>query len=492
MNWMKRASSILGIFYLVNFGDIAQAELNRSKLSNRLASTKLAEHGVIFTRLSDGKVLYEQSADSLLSPASVTKVITSAAALSYFGPAFTFKTPIYYTGKVDNHILQGDLYIKGNGDPFIISEILWQTAVDLRHLGIKEIRGSIIIDNQLFDGEVRDESRLNGTQKSTHAYDAPVSSFAVNFNTVAVATAPSSLGHLALTGTTPFALKHVKLTSKTRTVKGNQSAGVSLSRNTTADGGISLASSGVIGVDATIKKIYRSVGDPSVAAGDYFVSFLNDAGIRTSGRTRTGKTPNNAALLYEINGLEMRRIAQGLNTFSNNFIADMLTKRLGAAFGNSTIPDLPESGTLASGMKILANFLKSDVGIPGEFKLLNGSGLSTENRLSARQISLVLSWMESRGELFPDFIASLPANGWDGTLKKRMKKSDDLVGQIHAKSGTLTEPITVAALAGYFRHPREGWTSFVMISNGKEGQSQPGLQDLRNLQDDVLKGFFLN
>ena len=156
MNWMKRASSILGIFYLVNFGDIAQAELNRSELSNRLASTKMSEHGVIFTRLSDGKVLYEQSADSLLSPASVTKVITSAAALSYFGPAFTFKTPIYYTGKVDKHILKGDLYIKGNGDPFIISEILWQTAVDLRHLGIKEIRGSVIIDNQLFDDEVRD------------------------------------------------------------------------------------------------------------------------------------------------------------------------------------------------------------------------------------------------------------------------------------------------------------------------------------------------
>jgi D-alanyl-D-alanine carboxypeptidase/D-alanyl-D-alanine-endopeptidase (penicillin-binding protein 4) len=104
----------------------------------------------------------------------------------------------------------------------------------------------------------------------------------------------------------------------------------------------------------------------------------------------------------------------------------------------------------------------------------------------------VLNYMESRGELFPDFLASLPANGWDGTLRKRINRDDDMAGQIHAKSGTLTEPITVASLAGYFRHPKEGWVSFVMIGNGREGKGQPGLQDLRNLQDDVLKGVFSN
>jgi D-alanyl-D-alanine carboxypeptidase/D-alanyl-D-alanine-endopeptidase (penicillin-binding protein 4) len=96
--------------------------------------------------------------------------------------------------------------------------------------------------------------------------------------------------------------------------------------------------------------------------------------------------------------------------------------------------------------------------------------------------------MENRGDLFPDFLASLPANGWDGTVKKRLKNSEDLAGIIRSKSGTLTEPITVAALAGYFRHPKEGWVSFSIISNGRIGKGQPGLMELRNLQDEVLKG----
>lgn len=490
MSLMTAVFKLSSLFSLVTLATASLGDVDKAELSRKFSSIKSAAHGVIFTRLSDGKILFEQGADDLMSPASVTKVITSAAALTYFGPAYSFKTPVYFTGKIDKGRLAGDLIIQGSGDPFIVSEILWQTAVDLRHLGIREITGAVIIDNQLFDGESRDESRLNSTQKSTHAYDAPVSAFAVNFNTVAVATAPDTPGKIALTSVTPFPLRHVRHTGKVSTGKGDQSAGVSLSRNTTPDGGIALASGGVIGADSPIKKLYRSVGDPDVAAGDYVLGFLGDAGIKCLAAARTGKTPTNAKPLYEITGYDMRRITQGLNTFSNNFIADMLTKRLGAAFGNPQNPDMPGSGTLRAGISILSSFLRNDVGIKSAFKIYNGSGLSTENRLSARQIAGVLNWMEKRGDLFPDFIGSLPASAWDGTLKKRLKKADDLAGQVRAKSGTLTEPITVAALAGYFRLPEDGWVSFVMIGNGIEGKSQPGLLDVRNLQDDVLKGLF--
>jgi serine-type D-Ala-D-Ala carboxypeptidase/endopeptidase (penicillin-binding protein 4) len=463
---------------------------NSSDLNRKFSSIKAADQGVLFTRLRDGKTLFEYEPDHLLCPASVTKIITSATALSYFGPAFSFKTPVYYVGKIEKRRLIGDLVIKGAGDPFLVSEILWQMAIDLRHLGIQEVTGSLIIDNQLFDDESRDESRLNSTQKSSHAYDAPVSAFAVNFNTVAVATSPAAVGTPAFSGVTPFSLRHVKLSARTATVKGDKSAGVTLSRNTMPNGGVALAAGGAIGAQAPIKKIYRSVGDPNIAAGDYVIGFLEDAGIKFRGSVRTGPTPASAHPLYEIGGYELRRIAQGLNTFSNNFIADMLTKRLGAAFGDANRQDTPGSGTLTAGVRVLTDFLRTTVGIKDDFKILNGSGLSTENRLSARQIDAVLNWMEKQGELFPDFLASLPASGWDGTLKKRLKKADDLAGQIRAKSGTLTEPITVAALAGFFRHPKEGWVSFSMIANGRAGKAQPDLMEIRNLQDNVLKGLF--
>jgi D-alanyl-D-alanine carboxypeptidase/D-alanyl-D-alanine-endopeptidase (penicillin-binding protein 4) len=96
--------------------------------------------------------------------------------------------------------------------------------------------------------------------------------------------------------------------------------------------------------------------------------------------------------------------------------------------------------------------------------------------------------MERRMDLFPDYIASLPATGWDGTLKKRFAKGDaiDLKGQFRAKSGTLTEPITVAGLAGYFRHPKHGMMAFCILENGVRGQAQPGVVDLRDRQDRVL------
>ena len=464
------------------------AGFDKAALDARFNS-KTTDHGVIFTRLSDGKILYEKNSDQLMSPASVTKIITSAAALSYFGPAFSFKTPLYHTGHLANGRLTGDLLIQGNGDPFLVSEILWQTAIDLRHLGIKSIDGDIVIDTSLYDDEDRDQSRAEGASHSTHAYDAPVSAFAVNFNTVAVAVAPTSKGSSAILSTTPFPMHSVKLSGRVMTTSGSSDA-VSASRTTLKGGAISLSASGSIGEEAAIKKIYRSVASPVVSAGDYFRGFLEDAGIKVKGKVRTGSIPKSAGLMYEIQGYDMRKITAGLNTFSNNFIADMLTKRLGAAFPPKGEVDAPGSGTLINGIQVLTKFLRDDVGIKSGFTMLNGSGLSTENRLSPRQIVTVLQWMERQGELFPDFLGSLPANGWDGTLKKRIKKADALAGMIRAKSGTLTEPIVVAGMAGYFRHPTEGWVSFVMLANGREGKGQPGLLDVRNLQDETLKSIF--
>lgn len=473
----------------VNLSSTSYAtSFDKARLDDRFQS-KTTDHGVIFTRISDGKILYERNSDQLLSPASVTKVITSAAALSYFGPSFAFKTPLYHTGHVIKGHLTGDLFIKGNGDPFLVSEVLWQTAMDLRHLGIKAIDGDIVIDSSLFDSEDRDESRAPGASRSTHAYDAPVSAFAVNFNTVAVAIAPTAKGFPAILSLTPFPLRSVKLSGRVMTTAGSADS-ASASRTTLKGGQLALNVNGTIGEEAPIKKVYRSVASPLIAGGDYFRSFLEDAGIKIKGQTRNAIIPHSANVMYDIQGYDMRRITAGLNTFSNNFIADMLTKRLGAAFPPRGESDVPGSGTLTNGVAVLTKFLREDVGIKSAFTLLNGSGLSIENRLSARQIVTVLQWMEHQGELFPDFLGSLPANGWDGTLKKRIKKAGALAGMIRAKSGTLTEPITVAGMAGFFRHPSEGWVSFVMIANGREGKGQPGLLDLRNLQDETLKSLF--
>ena len=90
--------------------------------------------------------------------------------------------------------------------------------------------------------------------------------------------------------------------------------------------------------------------------------------------------------------------------------------------------------------------------------------------------------------IFPDFLASLPSYGWEGSLKKRMKGSDreQVGGMIRAKSGTLSEPITVSCLAGFLKHPTEGLVAFAVLENGIAGKSQPSVASLRSQQDLAL------
>jgi D-alanyl-D-alanine carboxypeptidase/D-alanyl-D-alanine-endopeptidase (penicillin-binding protein 4) len=462
--------------------------LDTATLDKLLSGLSVSQSALI-TRVSDGKVLWERDADLLVSPASVTKILTSAAALAKFSPVHTFKTPLFHTGIRKSDRITGDLIIVGDGDPFIVSEKLWQLAADIKNLGIREFAGDLVIDNALFDDEVRDDSRKDSAKVSHNAYNAPISAFGVNFNTLAVTIAPNAeAGRPALVAIDPYPLRDLIIENKVRTGRSHTTRQIDIKRSTHGSRD-KLVASGSIPVDAPLHKIYRSVGDPLGISGEYVKAFLQHEGVIVRGKVRSGRKPEGATLLIELESYEMRRIVAGLNTFSNNFIADVLLKRLGAAFPRLGEPDESGQGTYANGLAVISGFLRKDVGIAGDFVLKNGSGLDTENRLSARQVMTLLLYMEKRMDLFPEFLASLPAVGWDGTLKKRLKKTEEgeaLNGLFRAKTGTLTEPVTVASLAGYFRHPRHGLVAFCILENGLEGTTQPTVSTLRERQDRLM------
>ena len=437
-------------------------------------------------RLSDGKTLYQHNQDKLLVPASVTKLITSAAALVKFGPAHQFQTKVFAAGPIKNGVINGDLVVVGDGDPLLVSEKLWQMAADLRHLGIKEVRGNLVVDNTLFGDSARDDSRQSGAKRSSNAYDAPVSAFGVNFNTFAVAVAPAdTVGGKGRVGIDPYDLDGLVVVNNTVTTKGRATKRLTVSRTggtgskpevVTAKGGV--ASGG------GLSKIYRSVGNHVLAAGRYVEAFLKSEGIRIRGKIVDGSLPKGATEILSVPSYKVRRIVQGLNTFSNNYIADVLLKRLGAT-------NKPGSGTFDNGLEVLRNFLRVDVGIKSDFTILNGSGLSEDNRFSAAQFIQLLRYMETNMSVFPEFLASLPAVGWDGTLRKRFKgvEMKDLQGVFRAKTGTLSQPISVSGLGGYFRHPQHGMVAFAILQNGKLGKKQPSILALREQQDRVLVEF---
>ncbi|MBF0440470.1 MAG: D-alanyl-D-alanine carboxypeptidase/D-alanyl-D-alanine-endopeptidase [Oligoflexales bacterium] len=452
------------------------------------------EKSIMFKRLKDGKILYQTDPKKKLIPASLTKLLTAAASLHTFGPAYKFNTKIFYSGSIQDSILTGDMFIVGNGDPFFTNEKLWQLAADIRHMGIRRIKGDLVIDNSIFDAENYDPSRESAEEFSEHAYDAPISAFGVNFNTFPIAVSPGpKVGTQAIVEIDPYSIKGVIIDNRIRTARHGQGNSFSIKREVTSDGTSKLILNGHIALGSKLYKVYRSVSNPLVTSGETLRSFLVREGVAVIGQVKSGVLPQNSRLLITVESYPLGYIVEGLNKYSNNFIADVLLKRLGATLENEK-PEVKTIGSFKSGIDVINLFLKKEVGIGDEYVLKNGSGLDLDNRLSADQLTSILSYVYNRIDIFPEFFASLPSAGKDGTLSKRFREKETkiLQGKVRAKTGTLSEPYPVVGLAGYLNHPLHGLIAFTIIENGIPGKAQSTVSDIRERQDFALLEFINN
>lgn len=497
-NLVLWASLAIGLGLLINpgmqaYGSSSGEESVMSEGAEKLiriikALNDNTSSGVSVVRVRDGKKLFSYDGGKLLSPASVTKLVTAGAALKLWGADHTFSTKFYYVGRRSGETIYGDLYIKGDGDPYLVSEKLWQMAADLKNMGIRKITGDIVLDQSLFDGVQRDKSRLAGQKSSRNAYDAPVSAFGVNFNTFEVMVVPSEkLGSKALVSLSPYPVRSVTLQNQVKTVAKTANQRPSVKRQSTDGGGSLLVSSGGIPLESSPQKIYRSVTDPGLSSGEIVRAFLAKEDVVVAGKTRQADLPPSAILLYTLPSYPVSKIVKGLNVFSNNYIADVLVKRMGAAFNKKSRADEPGSGTYEAGVSVLSDFLGQKIG-QKNFVLKNGSGLSTENRLPADLLSALLVSMSSELESFPEFLSSLPTSGVDGTLRSRFSSplTKHLQGRIRAKTGTLTSPVSVSSLSGYVSHQEHGLLAFSIIQNGLAGKTQPAISELRLSQEKML------
>lgn len=446
------------------------------------------DRSAVFIRLKDKSIIYQENKNLALIPASTTKLLLAITALDLFGPYKTFLTNVYYTGKRYKTKIEGDLIIVGSGDPLIINEKLWQMAADFKHMKISEISGNIIIDNSLFDGEQRDQSRTKQKNRSSNAYDAPVSAFGVNFNTFPIAISPAQQpNYSANISIDPYPIAGIELTNQTKT---NLSSRTKVRATRISDRiKDKIIVSGLVGKDAPLKKLYRSVKNPEIISGETIRSFLRAAGIQIKGKVLKGIVPEEAKKLYTIEGFPVSRMIQGLNKFSNNYIADVLTKKLGVTFGHlSTKNHLEVKGSFASGTAVIGNYMRKNIGISGDFIIENGSGLDSRNRLSSNQLTKALVYAQDHINFFPDLIASLPLSGADGTLKRRFStnKTASLKGKIRGKTGTLSSPVTVSSISGYLQHKKQGLVAFAIIENGKRKKPQPGVYTLQQSHDELI------
>jgi D-alanyl-D-alanine carboxypeptidase/D-alanyl-D-alanine-endopeptidase (penicillin-binding protein 4) len=443
----------------------------------------------LIVNLDTEKVIAEHNAEKRMTPASLTKIVLGAAALEKWGSDYAFKTQIFTNGKRLGSSLKGDLIVVGAGDPYLTNEKLWFLATDVARAGVREVTGNLVLNVSAFGDVAADTNRRAGKRFSTHAYDSPLSAAAVNFSVMAAVASPADVpganAHLALE---PYELPTVKLTGKVTTAKDGKASKLAASR-LRGKGFDELRVSGSVLENGFPQRVYRSVSDADEYAGSVFTQFLREAGVRILGKvvvSREAPRPQWTPVA-EVEGFPLDWQLRGLFKVSNNFIGDMLTIGLNR--------DTPSSrgATLEGGARQLeqymANVLKNSpwksMRQTEELRLESGSGLTPENRMSAKDLIAVLDKMYRNAREFPAFYASLPIPGSEGTVRRRFSEADEvhLRSAVRAKTGTLTEPFDAVGLAGYVRTQKGAWIGFCAIVNGTKKRPSVGVSRIRDAID---------
>lgn len=414
---------------------------------------------------ADLAVILDLNSTSRMIPASISKLATASAVLDAFPPGTKFKTQLFAASAAGNGKLKGNLYLKGGGDPSFVSENMWFLVNHFLRTGIKTIDGDIIVDDSLFDAIRFDGSRENA--RVDRAYDAPVGAMSFNWNSVNIYVRPGIVGQAGKVFLDPEN-GYTRLVNKTATVAGGGQK-ISVSRKVDKDGRETFTVSGSVGVSHKEVVIFKNIQNPDLWSGENLKSFLAQRDVIVTGTVRRGSIPPGAILLAESESKPIEQMVADMNKFSNNYVAEMLTKNLSRAEGGI--------GTLKKGVDLINRHLLGLGLEASEYDFQNPSGLTRDNRFSAKSMWKVLHHLRDDFRVQPEFLSSLPIAGIDGTLKRRMAGTA-AERWVRAKTGLLTG---VTTLAGYAAKDDGRVFTFVFIHNGGRDESR-----LRRLFDDWL------
>ncbi len=388
------------------------------QIDDILQSTHLAKSSfsIQVISLSDGHSIYEKNAELPLNPASNMKVVTEAAALQSLGGDFTFKTEFYTDAHPTTDGQVGKLWIKGGGDPWLVTEEVESIADEFAAAGIREITGPVFVDDSFFD---HSNTTTYLSDRGDRLYNILTGSLSFNFNSKLVG-------------------------SRQGLRMGDQAELIPPSHKRSFS-------------KHSVRSV-RASSDPGIYAASNILQTFESKGIKIdpSAIVATRDTvPQGAVPLFTHKSPPLREILKGMGKFSNNFIAEQVLKTMGAVrYG---VP-----GSTSKGVMVQKEYLTS-LGIPGgiqgNFVLDNGSGLSRVSRISSAQLVQVLSDQYNNPHR-EEFIDSLSVFGVDGTLRAK-SKSSPLREKVFAKTGTLND---VKSLSGYLFDGRQK-VAFAFIFN---------------------------
>ena len=433
-------------------GDLASA------LGGLTARTRSGTWGAMVTSLTRGDTLFAQNAGEEMVPASTMKLMTSAIAFERFGPTYQFSTDALRDGTVADGTLNGNLYLRGDGDPALSGKFLpGGASAPMNRLadlvaaqGIRHVTGDIIGDDTGFDAQKVPEGWLSRYLQASYA--ARVSALSLNENLVAVAVTPSAPGRPASVTLEP-STSAIPLAANVRTVAGG---GARLSFRKLGDG--TIRASGSIGTRAGTRKYVYVVDDPASFATGAFRNALIARGIRVDGGIRLGKSPASAVKVASLLSPPLASLVAAMNRESINLYAELLFRN--AARG----PQRDAIGSVANASSLLDNFFATKIGTDTTTLVYaDGSGLSTLDRATARSQVQLLGYAH-RAPWGPWLHSSLPVAGDSELLKRRMRNTP-AEGNVHAKTGTTND---VVALSGYVTAVNGEIIAFSFLYNGRD------------------------
>ena len=415
------------------------------------AHTRGGTWGVLVASVTRGDTLFSTNADVLLKPASIMKMMTTGLALERLGPDHTFETEVLRDRPVDDGTLDGNLYLRGGGDPSL-SLRFWQgespmdaLARQIAAAGIRRVRGAVVADEGAFETE-----RIPRGWKSSYlmsAYAAPVSALSLNENLVWIVVRPSTGGAVVELEPATTALP---VTSTVRVV-GGRGGRISAHR---ANGGIVV--NGTIGATSAPRRYSLVVQEPPDFAAGALAASLRKAGIEVSGGITRGATPRGASRVAEVRSLPLAHLVSYMNRESINHFAELLYRSAAREKGGQA----SSSGALDA----LRAFLSQRAGArPADVRVADGSGLSEADSITARSMVHLLSYAH-RAPWGSVFHASMPVAGESELMRRRMRRTP-AHGNLHAKTGTTN---TVASLTGYVTALNGEVLAFAFIYNGRD------------------------
>lgn len=400
-----------------------------------------ARVSLLVVDLATGARVYEKNPDLPLNPASNVKLVTTAAALALLGPEHRYVTRVYVKkGALKGKTIDGDIYLKGGGDPTLVTGDLYQLASDLKALGVTRITGGLVLDNTAFD---RDELPPFFDQKDElAAFRAPGGAMAINFGTYVVLARPGAgdgdAVHVAIDPPVPSI--RLKTSAKTDAGKRNQ---LKLAIGADKDGAIDVVVEGTLGKDAAPVEYRYPVAKPTEYAGEVFRLVLKQRGVTVAkATTRLEAVPEDSDRLALVRSQPLSVIVRSVNKLSNNYIAEHILKTL----------DDHAPATFAGGLARVRGWLDAIATPKDGLTLGNGSGLYDANRISAAQLVHLLGVVHRDFRYAADFLASLPIAGVDGTLKSRMAEGR-ATRFVRAKTGSLDGVATLSGYAGAIGRP---------------------------------------